>query len=84
MVCASANVGTWLLAPFYFMKNLGSRCYQTCLLDVQAEEAQSKINCLRLSALETEEPRMEPGLWPCLSCHWVLGIAWPGQMLSFS
>lgn len=77
-------MGALLLAPSYFMKNLGSRYYQTCLLDVQAEEAQSKINCLRLSALETEEPRTEPGLWSCFGCHWVLGIAWPRQMFSFS
>lgn len=66
------------------MKNLGSKWYLTCLLDVKAEKAQSKINSLRLSALETDEPRTEPSLSPCFGCHWVLCIAWHGQILSLT
>lgn len=57
--------------------------YLTCLLDVKAEKTQSKINSLRLSALETDEPRTEPSLSACFDCHWVLGLAWPRENSQF-
>lgn len=83
-MCASGDVGVLLLAPFYFMKNVGSKWYLTCLLDVKAEKTQSKINSLRLSALETDKPRTEPSLSACFDCHWVLGLAWPRENSQFA